>query len=134
MDPILSKCGYRCDLCLAYKPNLELHPENKQILSDGWHKYFGFRIQPKDIYCDGCSSLKGKQIDSSCPVRPCVIERGIDNCADCEDFICEKLQTRMVDFQEIQKRFDQPIPEVDHARFITPYENRNRLITRRLKK
>jgi hypothetical protein len=31
----LKKCGYRYDLCLAYKPNLEKHPENKQILSDG---------------------------------------------------------------------------------------------------
>lgn len=134
MEAIISKCGYRCDICLAYKPNLEKHPENRQILSDGWHKYFGFRIQPKDIYCDGCHSNEGRQIDGSCPVRPCVMEHGVENCANCEDFICEKLQTRRVNFQEIQAKFDKPIPDRDRARFIKPYENENRLNTLRVKK
>ena len=41
MEPIITKCGYRCDLCLAYKPNLEKHPENQ----------FGVMIRPwvKDL-------------------------------------------------------------------------------------
>ena len=127
MEPIITKCGYRCDLCLAYKPNLEKHPENKQILSDGWYTYFGFRIPPEDIYCDGCLSMDGRQIDSSCPVRPCVIERGISNCAFCDEYICEKLETRIVSFQDIQERFEQPIPEADREQFIRPYENEKRL-------
>jgi hypothetical protein len=133
MEPILTKCGYRCDLCLAYKPNLEKHPENKQILSDGWHTYFGFRIPPEDIYCEGCLSMDGKQIDSSCPVRPCVIEQGITNCALCDEYICEKLETRIVNFQDIQDRFNQPIPDADRERFIKPYENEKRLETFRVK-
>jgi hypothetical protein len=133
MEPILSKCGYRCDLCLAYKPNLEKHPENSQILSDGWHTYFGFRIPPENIHCDGCHSNEGRQIDSSCPVRPCVIARKIDNCAYCDDYICERLETRMVSFQEIQDKFDEPITAIDRTRFIAPYENRNRLGNLRLK-
>ena len=134
MDPIITKCGYRCDLCLAYRPNVEAHPENRQILSDGWHKYFGFRIPPEEIYCEGCLSVDGKQIDSGCPVRPCVIDRGIDNCAYCGDFVCEKLQSRMVNFHEIQTRFNQPISIKDRYRFITPYESENRLKTLQLKK
>ncbi len=134
MEPILSKCGYRCDLCLAYKPNLEEHPENRQILSDGWHKYFGFRIPPNNISCDGCLSTDGIQIDSNCPVRPCVIDRCIDNCAYCEAYICKKLQTRIVNFRKIQVRFNHPIPDADRIRFITPYENENRLKFIRLKK
>ena len=133
MEPILSKCGYRCDLCLAYAPNLQEHPENKVILSDGWHQYFGFRIPPEDIFCSGCHSQDGRQIDSSCPVRPCVINHGFANCADCEEYICEKLETRMVSFQEIQSGIGQPIPDEDRARFIEPYENKNRLKNLRLK-
>ena len=134
MEGILSKCGYRCDICLAYKPNLEKHPENRQILSDGWHKYFGFRIQPEDIYCDGCLANEGKQIDSGCPVRPCVIEHGINNCSNCDDYICSKLETRMVNFQEIQAKFGKPIPDLDRERFINPYKNKARLSALRLKK
>lgn len=133
MEPILTKCGYRCDLCLAYKPNLEKHPENRQILSDGWHTYFGFRIPAENIYCDGCLSMDGRQIDSSCPVRPCVIEREISNCAFCDEYICEKLETRIVSFQDIQERFEQPIPDADRAQFIKPYENKKRLKKIRLK-
>lgn len=40
MGAVVTRCGYRCDLCLAYKPNVEAHPENRQRLSDGWHRYF----------------------------------------------------------------------------------------------
>ena len=134
MGAILSKCGYRCDLCLAYKPNLEKHPENKQILSDGWHKYFGFRIPPENIYCDGCHSDEGKQIDSGCLVRPCVMENGLENCANCGDYVCSKLETRLVNFQEIQAKFETPIPSIDRVRFIEPYENENRLKSLRPKK
>jgi hypothetical protein len=130
MEAIITRCGYRCDLCLAYKPNIEAHPENRQILSDGWYKYFGFRIQAEDIYCDGCLSEGGKLIDKSCPVWPCAIERRIDHCDQCEEFVCEKLQGRLVDFDEIQVRFGEAIPQEDRQRFITPYENRIRFKNR----
>jgi len=30
MEPILTRCGYRCDLCLAYRPNIDANPENRQ--------------------------------------------------------------------------------------------------------
>jgi hypothetical protein len=83
MEPVLTRCGYRCDLCLAYRPNVEAHPENRQILSDGWHTYFGFRIPADQICCDGCMSEDPKLIDTACPVRPCVLERGLASCATC---------------------------------------------------
>jgi hypothetical protein len=51
MEEILTRCGYRCDLCLAYRPNVEADPANQQTLSDGWHKYFGFRIPAEQIIC-----------------------------------------------------------------------------------
>ena len=49
MEPILTRCGYRCDLCLAYRPNVAKNPSNQQKLSDGWFKYFGFRLPPSEI-------------------------------------------------------------------------------------
>ena len=35
---ILSRCGFRCDLCLAYKKDIGKNDQG-QILSDGWFKY-----------------------------------------------------------------------------------------------
>jgi hypothetical protein len=128
MDPILTRCGYRCDLCLAYKPNVTLHPENRRILSDGWFKYFGFRILPEDICCDGCMAKNPQLIDRTCPVRPCVIERELDHCAQCNDYAgCAKLTERLVVYEQVRLRIGAEIPADDRACFITPYENKVRL-------
>ena len=127
MTEILARCGYRCDLCLAYRPNVEPHPANRQILSDGWHRYFGFRIPPEDIVCDGCRAEGLRLIDNACPVRPCVIERSLRDCSECPDFGCERLVERQVVFEEVAGRVAGAIPDEDRARFIAPYENRRRL-------
>lgn len=133
MEEILTRCGYRCDLCLAYAPNVKTHPENQQMLSDGWYKYFGFRISPEKILCDGCMAANPNLVDQACPVRPCVIEKGITNCTECEEFDCEKLKARLVVFEEIQKKFQSPIAQEDRKKFIAPYENKVRLDNLRCK-
>ena len=134
MEQILSLCGMRCDLCIAYQPNMEEPPENRQMLSDGWHRYFGFRLPPEDINCDGCFPDGKPTLDSGCEVKPCVTERKLENCAVCEEYVCEKLSSRLVSFEAIQEKFDQPIPEIDRQRFIFPYENAARLAKLRVKK
>lgn len=127
MEPVLTRCGYRCDLCLAYRPNVAANPANQQKLSDGWHTYFGFRIPPADILCDGCMADDPHLIDRNCPVRPCVIERGLDNCAQCGQYVCDKLRERLVVYEEVRQRVGAEIPEEDRACFIRPYENKQRL-------
>jgi len=128
VKPILTRCGYRCDLCLAYRPNVEANPSNQQVLSDDWHTYFGFRIPPEQIICNGCLAENPHLIDQSCPVRPCAIERGVANCAQCDSYDgCDKLAGRLVVYDEIASRVGVPIPDDDHARFIAPYENKARL-------
>jgi len=127
MNEILSRCGYRCDLCLAYRPNVERSPSNRQILSDGWHRYFGFRIPAEQILCDGCRAENPCLIDKKCPVRPCVLERGLTSCAECPEYACEKLSDRLVVFENVAAKFPEAIPAADRARFIAPYENKARL-------
>jgi hypothetical protein len=127
MDEILTRCGYRCDLCLAYRPNVEANPANQQILSDGWHKYFGFRIPADAIICDGCMAENPRLIDKKCPVRPCVIDKGIANCSECGDYACDKLSDRLVVYEQLAAKRECLIPAEDRSRFITPYENRERL-------
>jgi hypothetical protein len=130
VEPILTRCGCRCDLCLAYRPNVENSPENREKLSDGWQKYFGFRIPASEICCDGCMA-DSPSLDQACPVRPCVIERGLDNCSQCESYVCEKLRQRLVTYEEIARKTDGEIPEQDYLCFIKPYENKKRLDAQR---
>ncbi len=127
MTEILARCGYRCDLCLAFRPNVEANPANQQSLSDGWHKYFGFRIPPDRIICDGCRAENGRLIDKTCPVRPCVIARALAHCAECPDYICDKVADRLVVYERLAATRSDPVPVEDRARFIEPYENKARL-------
>jgi hypothetical protein len=127
MQAILTRCGYRCDLCLVYRPNVEKKPYNRQKLSEGWFHYFGFKIEPANIICDGCMSDTSILIDQNCPVRPCVIERGLDNCSSCDEYICEKLKQRIVVFEEVKNKIGKHISESDYICFIQPYENKRRL-------
>ncbi|MBN1361790.1 MAG: DUF3795 domain-containing protein [Sedimentisphaerales bacterium] len=127
MEPILTRCGYRCDLCLAYKANAESDPAVRQKLSDGWFKYFGFRLPPEQIVCDGCMAENPRLIDKGCPVRPCVIAKGLDHCGQCQQYACEKLKKRIVVYEGIKQRVGADIPEDDYLCFIRPYENKRRL-------
>jgi len=127
MEPILTRCGYRCELCLTYRPNVEANPSNRQKLSDGWSRYFGFRLPPEAIFCDGCMSVDPNLIDQGCPVSPCVIEKGLENCSKCDLYVCKKLTQRLVTFEEVRSRIKAEIPEEDHRCFIRPYENKQRL-------
>jgi hypothetical protein len=124
---ILSKCGYRCDLCLAYGPNVA-REDRRALLSDGWHAIFGFRIPPEKIVCDGCVSGENPRlIDKGCPVRPCVAAKGLDNCGHCPDFVCGRLGQRIVERAELEKKIGRKLSETEYVLFVMPYESQARL-------
>lgn len=134
LKEILTKCGYRCDLCLAYKPNVEKKDE-RSVLSDGWHEIYGFRIEPEDIICDGCVSCENPVlIDTECPVRPCVISRSIENCAECKDYICDKLEQRVVRRKALEEKLGRKLSESEYNSFVLPYESKPRLDALRSRK
>lgn len=124
---VLSKCGYRCDLCLAYGPNIEKE-DRRQELSDGWFSIFGFRIEPESIWCDGCVSSESPElIDKNCPVRPCVIGKNLENCAFCPEFVCDKHKLRSVDRVDLEQHLNREFDESEYQRFVRPYEAERRL-------
>ena len=123
VTPIVARCGYRCDLCPAYKENIH-GPEDQQRTSDGWFKYYGFRIPPEQIRCDGCRDERpeARRIDAACPIRPCAIARGVATCVQCPKCGCEQFESRTVTRERVEKRLRAPIPPEDYRRFVLPYE------------
>ncbi len=84
---IVARCGYRCDLCAARSDD----PAVRQKLVDAWRKYYGHtRYTAENVHCGGCGSEK--RADMTCRVRPCVIAKGIENCAQCGQCPCDKLR------------------------------------------
>jgi hypothetical protein len=80
VQAVLARCGYRCDLCPAYRENIHGPEAARQRTSDGWFKYYGFRIPPEQICCDGCRDERpeARHIDAACPIRPCAIHRLVE--------------------------------------------------------
>ena len=124
MKEIVSKCGYRCDICPAYTGNIT-GQEDRLAVSRGWNRLFGFEIPPEAVECAGCHN-EGRHADKGCPVRPCVIEKGLENCAHCTDFECGALKTR-TGFLDDYVKSDAEVSKEDYERFIRPYESSERL-------
>lgn len=134
MAEILTRCGYRCDLCLAYKDNIR-GPADQRKISDGWFSHYGFRIPPEEIRCDGCltpDAERPRLVDAGCRVRACVLESELPHCAGCGEYACDKLASRIVSRAEIEARLGRPIPEQDYRDFVLPYESKPRLDALRL--
>jgi len=122
----LAMCGCRCDLCKAYTPNVEKNDQRK-ALAQMWHKYYG--LDPSVMgCCDGCRSNPS---DAGCPVRQCVIEKGLRHCGDCGDFPCGIFPQRCGSFpEEAKKEFDMD----EYNEYILAYDNQTRLKAYRLGK
>ena len=87
-EKMIGYCGYNCHLCAARSDD----PAVRQQLVDGWRRIFGHQnYTVENVRCDGCLS-DGRLADKQCKARPCAIERGMQNCAYCEDFACDKVK------------------------------------------
>ena len=85
---MIGYCGYNCHLCAARSDD----PAVRQKLVDGWRKIFGHeRYTAENVKCDGCRS-DGRLADVNCKARPCAIERGVESCAACDDFMRDKMR------------------------------------------
>jgi len=83
---------------------------------------------PENIKCDGRISTESPElIYKNCPMRPCVINKKIENCSSCAEYICEKLSQRIVLKSEIEKKMNRKLTDKEYKLFIEPYESRARL-------
>jgi hypothetical protein len=126
MSELIARCGFQCHGCPAYKKNIKDSNDQRRV-SEGWAKYYGFRMLPEKIRCDGCLTDDSESLelpDRNCPIRPCVLEKGLGNCAECETYPCDKLEQRMRDYEAVAKRHEGRISAEDHAMFIAPYDSR----------
>jgi hypothetical protein len=126
MEEILTLCGYRCDLCQFYTKNIESE-KDKERVSREFNRIFGYNIKPEDVECVGCKN-EGKHTDTSCPVRPCALEKGVENCAHCSEFICDKLKERINFTEEFLRDNKKPLSDKDFRSYIKPYQSKERML------
>ncbi|MHB8084860.1 MAG: DUF3795 domain-containing protein [Dehalococcoidia bacterium] len=93
---MLAYCGLQCFKCPAY---LATQTDDNKLRADCaqlWSKWAKITIKPEQINCDGCKA--GGRLFffcNACAVKKCAIGKGLDTCALCSDYVCEKLQDLM---------------------------------------
>lgn len=123
----LTKCGYCCDDCKAYAPNIE-RQDQREELSRLWKMYYDLDIPVKDIYCDGCLCTKpdAKRIDSNCSVRKCALDEKLTHCGECSKYPCDTFGQRIGLSEEEMKKH--PDYHTSHyIEYLKAYDNKTRL-------
>ena len=86
-DPnLIAPCGVFCGVC----PYLVAYKRKDERLKEKLAKSIG--IKPEQIVCDGCMSKNPLFFCKTCKIKSCVIEKGIESCALCEDYPCDHIK------------------------------------------
>lgn len=91
-ERMIAYCGEVCTTCSAYVATRNDDLAALQRVADEWNARDGSSLVAEDCICDGCLG-DGRRIGycRTCAVRACAIARGLENCAHCADYGCEKL-------------------------------------------
>ena len=112
MEENMAYCGLICQTCQIYLATREPDEEKKYNMrvdiAQEITKHYGGETKPEDVGdCDGCKTESGRLFsNNNCPMRICAIEKGIENCAYCEDYPCEELEKLFTTDLGARKRLD----------------------------
>lgn len=126
MERIQTFCGYSCGICRFYTKNIKSRKDKEQVSSE-FNRIFGYDVKPEEVECAGCKN-KGPHADTDCKVRPCALEKGVENCAHCSEFICDRLRTRIDFIENFLARNKKPLSEEDIEKYIKPYQNKDAMV------
>ena len=93
MNEIIAYCGLSCHECGAYIATMNNDDKKREEVAALWSKEYNTDIKPEDINCLGCLSTSEKVFNycKVCEIRKCGMEKGVTNCAYCDEYACEKL-------------------------------------------
>lgn len=98
MDAMMAYCGLVCRTCPFYlatrMDNREEQTRMRVEIARLCKERYGMPYEPEDITdCDGCTE-RGRLFSSCtpCPIRNCAQQKGLENCAYCREYACERLE------------------------------------------
>ena len=88
-DQIIAYCGLVCSDCAALLATQNNNTEKLKALALEW---YGEENNTTSCICDGCTPAGRKNKHcSECGVHLCASDRGVVNCAHCDDYGYEKI-------------------------------------------
>lgn len=87
----LGFCGIDCNACHAYLATQADDAARLAEVAKGWSSE-ELPLGPNDVLCDGCHSDRVAKFAPDCTTRQCGLEKRVSNCAQCGEYVCEKLE------------------------------------------
>ena len=93
MEMTVATCGLTCTECPAYLATKAADQLALEELAKTWSVEYNAELTAADCTCEGCHSTTGPWMShcAVCEIRSCGSERGVESCAECSDYACEKL-------------------------------------------
>ncbi|NIM90735.1 MAG: DUF3795 domain-containing protein [Candidatus Aminicenantes bacterium] len=91
---MIAFCGLLCSECGAFLATQNDDDEKRKEVAQLWSKEYDADLKPEDINCEGCLA-EGDNLFSYpkiCEIRKCGKEKSVLNCAQCDEYICKKLE------------------------------------------
>ena len=109
---LVAFCGINCLECPTFIATQTDDNELRKKTANEWSSPES-PLKTEEINCEGCTT-KNKQLFTfcrSCQVRMCGTEKNVQNCAYCDEYVCDKLENLWQVFStfsvtEIRKKFD----------------------------
>jgi len=99
MDDMFAYCGLTCHKCPIYLATREHDTKKKRQtraeIARKINELYKEKMRAKDVTdCDGCRMQNGRLFSGSkkCKIRKCAKGKGVENCAHCSEYACEKLK------------------------------------------
>jgi hypothetical protein len=99
MSGVIAYCGLVCQMCPIYlATRVESQEERERMRSEIaqlCREQYGMAYRPQDITdCDGCRTEGSRLFPAcgECAIRKCARQRGLQSCACCDEYVCERLE------------------------------------------
>jgi hypothetical protein len=91
---MLAYCGLDCQKCEAYIATQTNDDTLRQKVADEWAAVYNVPVKKEDINCTGCKGegIKVMYCQQLCEVRKCAIAAKVNNCSECSEYACPKLE------------------------------------------
>jgi hypothetical protein len=87
----ISFCGIDCNACPAYIASQANDTAKLAEVVKNWNSE-EFPLDDGDVQCDGCHAERVAKFVPQCTTRQCGLENGVENCAQCDEYVCDKLE------------------------------------------
>jgi hypothetical protein len=98
ISEMIAYCGLNCVKCPIYaatrEKNASKQKQMREYIARKIKEIYGTPCSVEDVTdCDGCTTKDGRLFSGcqKCQIRKCAREKGLENCAYCSEYACEKL-------------------------------------------